>query len=80
MEFITYPKPSLWSGSAKPGVVSLAIGAGVVLNDGRRFRVADVWMSFDHHGRFSEGAHIFLEPAEEPNTITRLAPDYFTDA
>lgn len=55
-------------------------GDGLLGSDGTRYRVADRWVSYDHHGRFGEGLHIFLErvePFSEDDTLGRLAPDYF---
>lgn len=59
------------------GILHLPNGTGVLGNNGDMYRVVDSWLSFDHHGRYGEGMHIFIEPAEEPNTLLDLAPDYF---
>ncbi|MCU1613015.1 MAG: hypothetical protein JWO98_555 [Frankiales bacterium] len=54
------------------------IGTGVVLGD--RYRVVDSWMSFDHHGVFDDGLHIFLERVtEDDDRLKRIAPSYFRD-
>jgi hypothetical protein len=44
----------------------LAVGTGLIDERGKFFRVADVWVSFDHHGHYPEGVHVFLEPTEIP--------------
>jgi len=57
------------------------IGDGVLAPaDGTpRCRVVDRWLSFDHHGRFNDGWHVFLERIEDTDDdrLGRLAPDYF---
>ena len=59
------------------GLIQLATGTGIILG-GERYRVVDSWMSFDHHGRFDDGMHIFLEVAKDKdNRVKQLAPDYF---
>ena len=62
------------------GLVLLSRGDGFVWGDGTRYRVADTWLSFDKHGRFDVGLHVFLERVEEgseDDRLGRLAPDYF---
>jgi hypothetical protein len=59
------------------GVMWLHRGDGVVDGDGTRYRLADVWWSFDHHGPFDDGMHIMLEPAEADDPLGQMAPDYF---
>lgn len=62
------------------GLVFLSKGDGVLWGDGTRYRVADTWLSFDKHGRFDTGLHVFLDRIEEggeDDTLGRLAPDYF---
>lgn len=61
-------------------MLPVAIGDGL-LHDGTRYRVIDRWISYDHHGRFGEGLHVFLEPVEkfgDDDRLGNLAPDYFT--
>lgn len=59
------------------GLLQLANGTGLILK-GECYRVVDSWMSFDHHGRFDDGMHIFLEVAKDKdNRVKQLAPDYF---
>jgi hypothetical protein len=62
-------------------MVPLRKGDGVYLGGTHpRCRVVDVWLSYDHHGRFGEGLHVFLEPVEEfsdDDTLGKFAPDYF---
>lgn len=60
-----------------PETLPLVKGDGVVTRDGR-FRVVDVWFSFDQHGHFDVGLHVFLERSEGDDTLTRIAPGYFT--
>ena len=63
------------------GMLNLRQGQGVLWHDGRRFRVKDSWFSFDKHGRFGMGLHVFLEriTALEDDLLLQLAPDYFSD-
>jgi hypothetical protein len=61
-------------------VIPLSKGDGLLWSDGTRYRVADKWVSYDHHGHFGEGLHIFLERVEEfgdDDTLGNLAPRYF---
>jgi hypothetical protein len=60
--------------------LAISIGDGLLNNDGTRYRVKDKWISYDHHGRFPEGLHVFLErvePFSDDDTLGNLAPDYF---
>jgi hypothetical protein len=60
------------------GILHLPTGTGILGNHGDMYRVVDSWLSFDHHGRYGEGMHIFMEPDEdEHNTLRQVAPDYF---
>lgn len=43
----------------------VAIGHGLVMEDGERYRVVDVWFSYDKRGSLDWGQHVFLEPVEE---------------
>jgi hypothetical protein len=55
-------------------------GDGVMFGEGPRYRVVDTWVSYDHHGHFGEGLHVFLEPVEAfgpDDTLGNAAPDYF---
>ncbi len=46
--------------------VPLVQGQGVLISDDIRYRVIDVWFSFDgRNGRHQEGLHVFLERTEE---------------
>jgi hypothetical protein len=61
-------------------MIPLSKGDGLLWGDGARYRVVDKWVSYDHHGRFAEGLHLFLEPVEafgEDDTLGNAAPDYF---
>jgi hypothetical protein len=61
-------------------MIPLSKGDGLLWSDGKRYRVTDKWISYDHHGRFAEGLHIFLELVEEfgeDDTLGNLAPSYF---
>jgi hypothetical protein len=61
------------------GYVPVANGMGFVWAGTGRFRVVDVWTSYDHHGRFEEGQHVFLAPVRaDDDRLKHLAPDYFT--
>jgi hypothetical protein len=55
------------------GVYVLPIGSGVLGPRGDFYRVRDVWFSFDHHGYFGEGYHVFLEQVELDRD--KLSPD-----
>ena len=35
-------------------MMPLNIGDGFLWSDGKRYRVVDRWLSFDHHGHFNE--------------------------
>jgi hypothetical protein len=61
------------------GLLNLHKGQGVLWHDGRRFRVVDSWFSFDKHGHFGIGLHVFLEEVsgQDDDLLLRLAPDYF---
>lgn len=57
-----------------------AIGSGVLLPDGERWRVVDVWVSYDKHGHFDRGVHVFIKLAEpDEDRLKLLAPHYFRD-
>jgi hypothetical protein len=64
-------------------MVPLRKGDGVFLGDDSPCcRVVDVWLSYDHHGHFGEGLHVFLEPVEsfsEDDTLGNAAPAYFRE-
>jgi hypothetical protein len=62
------------------GFLNLHKGQGVIWSDGRRLRVVDSWFSFDKHGRFDIGLHVFLEEVtdEADDLPLRLARDYFS--
>jgi hypothetical protein len=56
-----------------------AKGTGVLLDKGTRWRVVDVWLSYDKHGRFDIGWHAFVEPVEaSDDRLKHLAPGYFS--
>ena len=69
-----------WQDEGPPA--PLSIGTGVIYpKDYRRYRVEDIWVSYDHHGRFDDGVHVFLvdvtrTPDDRPGS---LAPDYFSE-
>jgi hypothetical protein len=53
-------------------------GTGLLWREGRRFRVVDTWLSFDHHGHLDIGFHVFLEPvAVDDDRLRLLVPAYF---
>lgn len=45
-----------------------------------RWRVVDIWVSYDHHGYFDDGVHAFLELVSntEDDLPQQMAPSYFT--
>lgn len=64
----------------------LAIGDGLIMGTPEfpgapRWRVVDVWASYDHHGHFDAGIHVFLRPVKDTteDLPKQLAPDYFSD-
>lgn len=64
----------------EPGLLPLVRGQGVLWGDGKRYRVADSWLSFDRHGQFDIGMHVFLERVEEgseDDTLGLARPSYF---
>jgi hypothetical protein len=65
--------PPAGRGSAAP----LTIGSGLIY---RRFRVEDVWFSYDKHGQFAVGMHVFLTEVTgtDDDRPHKLAPGYFT--
>jgi hypothetical protein len=66
-----------------PGVElpPLQIGQHVLGGGGEFYRVIDVWLSFDRHGLFDTGQHVFLERAELPRAqFTDRGREYFSDA
>jgi hypothetical protein len=68
----------LWQDDGPPP--PLSIGSGVIWHSGeKRFRVVDLWVSYDHHGHFDIGTHVFLEDVSdtEDDYPRRLAPSYF---
>ncbi|MEU8740641.1 hypothetical protein [Streptomyces halstedii] len=62
------------------GVLVLPVGAGVLLGNGNRYRVVDSWFSYDKHGIFDLGLHVFVVPAAGgDDRLGQLAPDYFRE-
>jgi len=58
----------------------LAIGTGVLWEDGSRYRVVDVWVSYEKRGELGRGTHVFLEPAQAADDRPkRMAPGYYVD-
>jgi len=61
----------------------LEIGHGFIdaRQNSRRFRVQDIWISTDSHGRFDIGRHIFLTEVSgtEDDLPGKIAPDYFAE-
>lgn len=61
------------------GLLTLPVGTGTVVL-GKCYRVVDTWFSYDHHGIFNLGWHIFLEPAtKEDNRLRSIEPEYFRE-
>lgn len=61
------------------GLLNLPVGSGVLVL-GDCYRVVDSWFSYDHHGVFALGQHVFLEEAtEENNRLKHIAPAYFRE-
>jgi hypothetical protein len=62
------------------GLLLMSKGHGLLWGDGTRYRVADTWLSFDKHGRFDVGMHVFLEriaEGGEDDALYKAARDYF---
>lgn len=66
-----------WQDESQPP--PLRRGDGVIINEGRRYRVTDLWFSYDHHGHFNDGTHVFLTEVSgsEDDLPGQLAPSYF---
>lgn len=55
-----------------------AIGNGVVDEHGKRWRIVDVWVVHEKHGRFEYGVYAFVEPATgDSDRLRRIAPGYY---
>ena len=60
------------------GWLPIQIGQHVLGNNGDFYKVIDVWISFDHHGRLPEGIHVFMEETEFPlDEMTTSLQGYF---
>lgn len=63
--------------------VPLEIGQGFIdaRQDYHRFRVVDIWLSTDSHGRFDIGRHVFLEDVtgSDDDLPAILAPSYYSE-
>ncbi len=70
----------LWQDEEQPP--RLHVGDGVLLPtaDYRRFRVVDIWHSYDSHGNLDWGTHVFLEDVSntERDRPKQKAPHYYT--
>lgn len=68
-----------WSDQVE-GLLPLSIADGLLWGDAKRYRVVDRWFSFDRHGVFDAGLHLFIEPvAEEDDRLAHEEPEYFSD-
>lgn len=74
----------VWQDEEDPA--PLTIGAGVILGTpnypgASRWRVVDIWLSYDRRGHFDAGRHVFLDLVSntEDDYPKRLAPGYFVD-
>jgi hypothetical protein len=72
----------VWKDESAPPHFS--VGDGIILSnrgcpDRQRWRVLDIWVSYDSQGPFDVGTHVFLEPVSETadDLPRRLAPEYF---
>lgn len=63
-----------------PGGYYPTIGAGIVWDDGNRYRVVDTWLVQEKHGVMTIGTlHVRLHPvAADQDWPAQLHPDYFT--
>lgn len=62
------------------GYLPIQVGQHILGPRGDFYKVVDVWFSFDHHGLFGDGQHVFMEPAELPrDQMTVRGRDYFSD-
>jgi hypothetical protein len=66
---------------ARPVAAQNDASAGIVFEDGGRFRVVDTWLSLDRHGPFDVGYYVFLKRVDNTpeDRLAQLAPDYFRD-
>jgi hypothetical protein len=57
----------------------LSIGSGLVWSDGERYRVVDIWFSYDKRGALDWGMHVYLELVDDDDDRPRhLNPRYYT--
>jgi hypothetical protein len=62
------------------GYMPIQIGQHILGGAGEFYEVVDVWFSFDHHGLFGDGQHVFMEPAELPrDKMSSRGQQYFSD-
>lgn len=83
----TFPVSYYRDGESEPFFIDEAsdallpsIGDGWLWDDGTRYRVVDLWHSFEHHGRLNDGPHVFLEsvePGSEEDRPHRIDPGYY---
>ena len=54
-----------------------AIGNGIVGEDGKLWRIRDVWEIHEKRGGLEYGVYAFISPVTpEDNTLARVVPDY----
>ncbi|OZM73998.1 hypothetical protein CFN78_06835 [Amycolatopsis antarctica] len=66
-------------GDEFPGGLYPQIGAGIVWDDGKRYRVEDTWFVHEKHGAMARGAlHVFLLPVNNSDDRPgKMHPRYF---
>jgi hypothetical protein len=55
------------------GVSGLAKGVGIVLEDGERHRVVDLWLVLDPQGEWHPGWHAIIEPESSLGPLVHVA-------
>ncbi len=58
-----------------------AVGNGVIDEQGKRWRIIDVWSVHEKRGRLEYGLYAFVEPATgDSDRPGRIAPEYYGSA
>lgn len=74
--YLTADQVTLWQDEEAP--IPPAVGQGIVSEDGRRWRVRDVWVIGEKHGGLEYGTYAFVEPAVgEDDLLATVDPQYY---
>ena len=70
----------LWQDEDKPAPLKVGDGVLLPVAQYRRFRVVDIWHSYDRHGHFDAGTHVFLVDVSgaSEDRLQAMAPRYFS--